>query len=59
MVENSTCTNGIVKNERDYAADKYLKYDAATGYVFTTQPLNAYYKPKDVFVCCYLSETYG
>ena len=28
-------------------------------YLWTPNKIPAYYKPKDAFVCCYLSNTYG
>ena len=54
---NNTCDFPIGPNESDREADQYL--NSVNGYIFTTEPLKKYYKPKDVFVCCYESPTYG
>ena len=53
---NSTCDieQGAAFSDRE--ADQYLM--TANGYTWTTQPLKMYYKPNDVFVCCYESPTY-
>lgn len=59
--ENSTCRLQIKANVgfEDYNSKVNLKYDEDTNYWYTEYPLEAYYKPKNKFICCYISPTYG
>lgn len=54
---NSTCTDQAQAKERGYAADSSL-VRSSDGYVSTNKILSEYYKPKDVFHCCYYSQKY-
>ena len=55
--DNSTCTQ---QSQATYGESSLKpKYLNNGNYVWTDTPLYTYYKPKDVYVCCYLSETYG
>lgn len=58
--DNSTCYHKDASRprERDYTAEIYLT-SLDGRYWETTMPLKKYYKPEDVFICCYESPTYG
>jgi hypothetical protein len=57
--DNSTCAKKTTPNELDQSNEVNLKMSYDGEYLWTTKALRTYYKPKDAFVCCYLSKTYG
>lgn len=57
--DNSTCVKKTTPNELDLSNEINLKMTYNGEYLWTTEKMRTYYKPKDAFVCCYLSSTYG
>ena len=58
--DNSTCVHKSVPNYGEAAVNDVVLENSNNGeYLWTKYPLTTYYKPKDAFVCCYLSPKYG
>lgn len=57
--DNSTCIRKTSSNPLDLSNENLLKMTYNGDYLWTTEKLKTYYKPRDAFVCCYLSNTYG